>query len=367
MKVTVLAENLQKNLTLVNHAISSKTQLPILANILLETYEGRIRLSSTDLDVGIQNTLSAEITEPGEITIPAKTFSELVSSLGNEKITITTQDTSVIVNSSHTKSSFQTLPAADFPQLYEQKGEQTATFTLEELKQDLMSVIFAASSETTRPALSGVLLRREAEGFLFVATDGFRLSLKHYPLVNSLPQDSDIIIPARILREVIALKQEGNILMYLSRQQNQVLFEQTDTVLIGRLIEAEYPPFEKIIPTEFSVRARFDREALLKAVKICAIFARDSANIITLALNRDKIIVSSESVGIGKNTVDVEAEIQGEENEIAFNARYLLDILTNSDKDDLVFEMTGPLNPGVFKVKEDPSFLHLIMPVRLQQ
>jgi DNA polymerase-3 subunit beta len=154
--------------------------------------------------------------------------------------------------------------------------------------------------------------------------------------------------------------------MYISQEHNQVLFEQGDTILLGRLIEAEFPNFAKIIPSDFSVSVSFDREELLKAVKICSVFARDSANIIKLSLAKDYITVSSGSSSVGENTVDVESVLSGEENEIAFNARYLLDFLGNIEEKELIFDMIGPLNPGVFKVKNDESFLHLIMPIRVQ-
>jgi DNA polymerase-3 subunit beta len=152
--------------------------------------------------------------------------------------------------------------------------------------------------------------------------------------------------------------------MYVAEASNQICFKQGETLLIGRLIEAEFPNFEKIIPSDFSLSAIFDREEMLDAVKICSIFARDSANIVKLHLEKDHITVSSKSPSVGENTVDVDAKLSGEENEIAFNAKYLLDLFGNLTEERLVFEMIGPLNPGVFRVQGDDSFLHLIMPIR---
>ncbi len=371
MKITLLAETLQKKLSLVTHAISTKSQLPILLNILLKVKDGTLCISSTDLEIGVQIQIPVDVNEEGATTVPAKTFTELIGSLVSEKITIETKDQILEVHSKKSKSIFQTIPAEDFPKLYENRGNLVATIQTADLKGDFASVIFASSNDTARPALSGVLIRREKEGFLLVATDGYRLSLKHYAL--SLPpqdaseEDGSMIVPSRVFRELIALKNGEKVSMYVGEQSNQILFEQEDTILIGRLIEAEFPPFAKIIPTEFSVKAEFDREEMLKAVKICSIFARDSANIIRFSLSNGKIIVSSQAASVGENMVEVEAQIKGEENEIAFNAHYLLDCFSNIEADNLVFEMTGPLNPGVFKIKDDPSFLHLVMPVRIQQ
>ncbi|CAN5201676.1 DNA polymerase III subunit beta [soil metagenome] len=370
MKVTVLSENLQKKLSYLNHAISSRTDLPILLNILIETDNGILRISSTDLEIGIQVQLPAEIEDEGAITVPAKTFSELINSLPREKITLTTTDGSLTVESKRTKSSFQTIPANEFPKLYEEKGDTLATVQMTSLRHDVSMVVFSASTDTARPALSGILVKKEGSGFLFVGTDGYRLSLKHHASSSEhagVAEGQTIIIPARVFREVLAMKEEGEEMsIYVSKGSNQVMFEIGDTLLIGRLIEAEFPNYERIIPSDHNSVIGFDREELLKAVKICSIFAREAANIIKFSLKKDKMIVSSQTPSLGENVVEVEAKLTGEENEIAFNARYLLDILSGIPQTDLTFEMTGPLNPGVFKLKDDASYLHLIMPIRVQ-
>jgi DNA polymerase III subunit beta len=368
MKVTLLTANLQKRLSFLNHAVSNKSQLPILLNILLETHEGKLKISTTDLEIGIETYLSVTIEEEGAITLPAKTFTELINSLSDDTITLQTKDGVLEVISKKTKSVFQTTNHDDFPTLYEEKGEKIAALPEDKLHKDFSSVIFSASTDTTRPALSGVLVRKEAEGFLLVATDGYRLSLKHYKVdENHGVDEQSFIVPARVFKELLAIKEEKNVIdMCVSQGSNQILFEQGDTVLVGRLIEAEFPNFEKIIPSDFSVSIVFDKDEMQQAVKICSIFARDAANIIKLSFHKDHITVSSQSSSVGENTVNVEAKLSGEENEIAFNARYLIDLFANVDAEEMVFEMTGPLNPGVFKIKNDPSFLHLIMPIRVQ-
>ncbi|HZE86764.1 MAG TPA: DNA polymerase III subunit beta [Methylomirabilota bacterium] len=367
MKVTLLTNNLQKKLSFLNHGVSNKSQLPILLNLLFETTNNKLKISATDLEIGIETFLSVTIEEEGGTTIPAKTFTELINSLPDDSLTLATTNNTLEVLSKRTKSIFQTTAKEDFPTLYEEKGEKIATLGGETLAKDVSSVVFAASVDTTRPALSGILVRKEAGGFLLVATDGFRLSLKHYKVVNNTPEETSFIVPARVFKELLAMKEEKNdITMFVSQGSNQILFEQAETTLTGRLIEAEFPNFEKIIPSDFSVSVSFDREEMQKAIKICAIFARDAANIIKFSFHKDHITVSSQSSALGENTVNVDATLSGEENEIAFNARYLLDIFANVEAKEMVFEMTGPLNPGVFKIKDDTSFLHLIMPIRVQ-
>src|SRR5579885_1517249 len=321
MKIHILRTVLQEKLSFLNHAISTRNQLPILLHFLLEAENNMLTISSTDLEIGIEVKLAAKIEEQGTITLPAKTFTELIQSLTDESVTIQTREQAVDVISKKSKSSFQTAATQDFPKLYEEKGELIAQLESAAIKKYLSSVIFSASTDTTRPALSGVLIRKEEEGFLLVATDGFRLSLKHYKSMEKQTQGTlaRFIVPARVLRELLAMKEEEKqISVYISSTNNQIIFEQGGTMLIGRLIEAEFPPFEKIIPSDFSAHIRFDREELQKAVKICSIFARDAANIIKLSFKKDQIVVSSQSPSLGENTVTVDASLKGEENEIAF-------------------------------------------------
>lgn len=372
MKISLPADILQKKLSIVHKALSAKADLPILSNLYLQAKDRTLLLRSTDLEIGIETTMVAEIEEEGELVVPAKTFIELVNSFPQEIVTLRTTDKGLEVRSKKTKSVFQIGNAEEFPRLFEEKGHVLATLKTKDLKSDFGCVIFAASTESSRPALSGVLMKKEENGFLLVATDGYRLSLKHTLQgqqndVQAVQEEKALIIPARVFREVLSLKESGeNITVYGGVENNQVIFAYGETMLVGRLIEAEFPPYERIIPADFSLVIRFDREELLKAVKVCAIFARDTANIITLSCKKDSIIVSSASTTVGENEVKVDAQLKGEENDIAFNAKYLLDALSNIEKNDLTFEMTGPLNPGVFKEYEDPSFLHLIMPIKVQ-
>jgi len=368
MKINILTSNLQNKLSFVNHAISQKSQLPILLNILLEAKKDKLKISSTDLEIGIELYIPANVEEEGIVTIPAKTFIELINSISEESLTLQTDQDTLKVLSKKTKSVFQTIKGEDFPNLYKEKGEKIATFQAEEMRKDFSEIVFAASVDTTRPALSGVLVKNEADGFLLVATDGYRLSLKHHKAtIKNAKNTNQFIIPARVFRELMSIKEESqDIEMFTSRESSQVFFSQGETLLVGRLIEGAFPNYEKIIPSDFSTQVLFEREEMQKAVKICSIFARDSANIIKFSFKKNQIIVSSQSPQVGENTVTIDAVLKGEENEIAFNAHYLHDVLAGIDENEMVFEMTGPLNPGVFKIKEDSSFLHLIMPVRVQ-
>lgn len=367
MKLSFLSENIQKKINFVNKAVSVKSQLPILQNLLLEAKNGELKISATDLEIGIQIKIPAKTEKEGTITVPAKIFSELIASLPTEKIILNTENTNLEVISSKTKSIFQTISADEFPKLYEKKGEKTTIFKSETIKKEFPSVVFAASIDIERPALSGVLLKQKDSHLSLVATDGFRLSLReHKTKEKEEGEEKTILVPARLLRELITMVQEEDLEFYISKENNQVLFCKEDIVLVGRLIEAEFPNYKKIIPTQNTTKAIFDKEEMQKAIKICSIFARETANIIRFSLKKEKIIVSANTPSIGQNSVEVEAKLIGEESEIAFNSRYLLDLFNNIEEQEIIFEMTGPLNPGVFKLATDSSFLHLIMPIRVQ-
>lgn len=366
MKLTILAENLQKKLSLATHAISSRTQLPILSHVLLKTQGDVLCISATDLEIGIEVKIPAQIEEEGATTVPAKLFLEVVNTLPHDKVTLQTNEGNLEILGKRVRSVLQTNSAEEFPALYEELGEELVSFAQGEIKQLLGKVVFSSSLEATRPALSGVLLRAETEGFVIVATDGYRLSLDHFSPQNGVKTQTSVIIPAKVMREAMGFVENDNVKLYVSQHNNQVIFSQDDAVLVGRLIEAEFPNYQKIIPTDSATRVIFDKEAMHKAVKACSIFARETANIIRFSIQKEKIVVSAKTPSLGENTVEVESSLTGEENDIAFNGKYILDALANIDAPELTFEMTGPLNPGVFKIPTNPHFLHLIMPIRTQ-
>lgn len=362
MKLHVLSENLQKKLPFISKITSVKTQLPVLQNMLLQGKDGVLIISATDLEIGLQIKIAANIEEEGEITVPAKQLTELIQSLPQEKITLQTKDGNLSIVSKKTKSNFQTITADEFPKLYEEKGEEVLHIKQKELQKILSRVLFSASIDTSRPALSGVYI---SSSFI-VATDGYRLSLIKTTIALHL--EKPLLISAKVLREVVGLKNEDETTtqMFVIEKSNQVLFEQEDAILVGRLIEAQFPDYEKIIPQNATTKVIFERQEMEKAVKMAAIFARESANIVKFSIKKDCITVTANAPQTGENTIEVEVKLTGEENEIAFNARYLLDLFANVKEEEMMLEMTTPTSPGVFKVMGDKTFLHLIMPIRIQ-
>ncbi len=367
MKITFLSDNLQNKISFLNHAVSVRGQLPILSNFLLEAKKGKLTISATDLEIGISSSLPVNIEKEGNITIPAKNFSDLLGNIVNQKITLTLDGETLNLSGEKIKASFQTMPAVDFPKLYEEKGEEIVEIKKTEIEKYISRIAFSAAIDSSRPALSGVLLEKDNQQVILVATDGYRLSLQKNVFKTKEGLKKPLIVPARIVKELLSIKEDGDdVKIFVSEKNNQVMFLQNETILVGRLIEAEYPDYEKIIPSEFATKIEVDKDALHNAIRICSVFARETANIVKFTIEKSKIIVSANSPSVGEDTVELDAKTSGEENEIAFNAKYLLDLLSALEEEDLIFEMNGPLNPGVFKIKGDDTFLHLIMPIRVQ-
>lgn len=366
MKVSFLSENVNKKLSLVNHAVSGRSQLPVLLNFLLKASKGKFKIIATDLEIGIEVTIPANIEEEGETTVPAKIFYELLSNINKGKIDLYTKEESLYFETDKVKTVFQTIKADEFPKIYEEKGEKIGVFTKEEIENELPGMVFSTSVDSGKPALSGILMgKTKTKGFYMVSADGFRLSMRKNS-DDGENEDEKILVPARIIRELISLKEGEGVSIYVSSKSNQVLLEQEDTIISGRLIEAEFPSYKKIIPQDYSAKITIDKNEFLSAVKTCSIFARETANIIKLSLKKNKIVVSASAPSLGETAIDVDAVLAGEENEIAFNGRYILEFLSNTVGEKVILEMTGPLNPGVFKIEGDPSYLHIIMPIRVQ-
>lgn len=375
MKLIVLQENLTKGLTTVNRFVAARAQLPALTNVLLTTDKGKLKLSATNLEMGINYWLGAKIEQEGTVSIPAKIFTEFVSSLPTEKVTLETKENNLSLNCASYQANFVGLPASEFPAVPTLKNKGGILFPKELLLSSIAQVSFAAAQDEGRPNITGVLLTVKGEDLVLVATDGYRLSFKKMTSAKGFVQVNEfkkgIIIPARTLVEVGKImaeqEQEKEISLAITPGNNQIIFVSPEAEVTSRLIEGSFPDFERIIPEKETTKVLMEKETFLRAVRTAAIFARESANIIKIKIENAKLKVSANAPQIGDNLIEVEAKITGEENKIAFNSRYLLDFLNAVTGEQISLEMTSPLNPGVFRPVGDASFLHLIMPVRVQE
>jgi len=369
MKLIVLQENLSKAISCAERFVSTKTQLPVLSNIFLKTEKGKLKLQATNLETGITLWLEAKIEKQGEITIPARIFNEFVNSLPKEKVKLEFKDKKLSVSCGSFSASFAGISADEFPPLPSLKDKKPdVVFPFSSFSPSITKVSFAAAHDEGRPVLTGVKFEPKEEELILAATDGYRLSVKKLKK-SKIKISSPLIIPARSLLEVLKIVGEGEeeeIGLSFTEKGNQVIFSLPEAEVISRLIEGEFPEYGKIIPSSFSTKLILEKEAFLKALKTAAIFARDSANIVKFKIEKDGLVVSANSPQVGENKTKVEAKVEGKENQIAFNCRFLLEFLAKIEGEEVIFEMTESLNPGVFRIPQDPEYLHVIMPVRVQ-
>jgi DNA polymerase III subunit beta len=372
MKISVLQENLNKGLSLTSHSVSSRATLPILSNILLETREGRLKLSATNLEIGISLLIGVKIEQEGSIAIPARVLADFISSLPAEKIDLETKDTSLFISSGEFKANIAGMEAAEFPKLPAFPSQTTLSVDKDAFIKAISCVVIAAAQDEGRPVLTGVLIEGDKEKLSLVSTDGYRLSIKTIP-VKDFEMEGKLLIPAKTLLEVAKIAQEDigeskDVRMGLTPEKSQVVFGFPNVELSSRLIEGEFPDYQKIVPQASTTKAIFQKDEFLRAVRIASVFAREQANIVKMIIDPEngKIMVTAETPQVGGNESGVEAKIEGEKLEIAFNCRFLMDFLGIANSQEIVFEANGPLSPGVFRLSGDNSFVHIIMPVRLQ-
>jgi len=375
MKALVLQENLNKGLSLVGRLVTSKAQLPVLNNILIATDNGRLKLSATNLETGINYWLGAKIEKEGAISVPAKTLAEFISLLPPEKVQLEVKGNNLSIASGFYSANLVGLPASEFPVVPSLKEEKTFSFLSEELLKGISQTIFAASQDEGRPVLTGVLFQLKGEVLVLVATDGYRLSFRKMKAGKNLKEIKEfqkgLIIPARVLAELEKIigisQQKGEIGLAISSSSNQIIFVTPEAEIVSRLIEGSFPEFEKIIPEKWTTRVVLEKESFLRAVRTASIFARESANIVKFKIQDSKFKITANAPQVGDNLIELEIKQEGEENSIAFNSRFILDFLNSTEADEVSFEITTSLNPGVFRPIGDPSYFHIIMPVRVQE
>lgn len=369
MKVEVLQENLNKAVSSVVRVVASRPQVPILGNILLSARGGELVLTASNMEITMIVEVGAKVLEEGEYTVPGRTFSEIIGSLSAEKIVLEHNDGALIVKAGKFSGKINGVVADEFVKIQEIKDEEQNKLTIgvKELTEAISKTVISTALDESRAVLTGVVFKGTNEGLVMAATDGFRLSVvKAVGKINGV-----VIIPAKTLAEVLRVLGEGNnkIDILFAGDGTQVLFDLGNIKIYSRLISGNFPDFEKIIPANFAVRAVINVEELSKAVKLAAVFARDSANIVKFSVRSSELVVRANAAETGENETVLEVVSEkdsGEEITIAFNYRYLVDFLNVCNGSEVTLELNGPLAPGLFRVKGQENYLHIIMPVRVQ-
>jgi len=379
MKVVLQQQKLEATLALANRISSSKTTLPILSHVFLASDNGRLKIASTNLEVSLSAFVGAHVEEEGAITVPTSLLHNYVQSLTPEKLELSTQGNSFLVTGSTTAAEFLTMPAEEFPE-FPLVGEQVLLrLSPLRLQEILKKLLFAAATSDSRPVLTGVLFRGTPEGVILVATDGFRLAeltVGWKDLEAEPPTESfEMIIPAKMLKDIgqfsVESVQDELWSLSLSKDNNQIVFASSAVQLYARLIEAEFPQYENIIPKEHSTSVQLDTEPLLRAVKTAALFAQTQSHTVQLHFQSKEqtVRVFAESKERGKQESTLPVSIEGEDLVTGFNAGYLIDALSAFDTPTVSLMMKQAESPALFVTPEEPTIAvrQVVMPIRLDQ
>lgn len=371
MKITSPRSLLSDALQLVSRAVTGRSTLPILSNVLLEVKGDRLRLLTSDLEMWVDCAIPAADAEEGAVTLPAKILSEVVGSLAGGDVTIAAQEgNAVTLTSGKSEYSIQGLPADEFPSLPEAAGGVTITLPQARLRQVLRSTQFAASTDETRAILTGILMIWNGRKLTLVATNMHRLAMDSVELEGEAASEVRAVVPARALREVLrSLASDPEPVARIHLGESQAVFDLGNVTITSRIIEGQFPNYERVIPVESEHVVRADRSALLAALRRADIVARAEADKVILRIQSGAMLIEAETPDVGRAHEEVPVELEGEQTEIAFNAHYLIDALEVIAEPQVRIDLSGPLNPGVVhgaaSKQEQSSFLYLVMPLQL--
>jgi DNA polymerase-3 subunit beta len=375
MRLSCLQENLNRGLSIVGRAVATRTTLPITNNVLLATDQSRLKLVATNLEMAISCWIGAKVEEEGTITVPARLLTEFISSLPSDNVEISLSRTRTLqLKCPRFEARISGIDAKDFPPIPKVDDGITTQVDVEALRQGISLVAFAAATEESRPVLTGVNTEFDGGLMTLAAADGFRLAVCKVPTTSPVSQKTEVIIPARTLSELNRLMadQEEPIEIRVNPNKSQVLFRLKNIELVSQLVQGTFPKYGQLIPQSFSTRAVVDVAEFLRATRTASIFARDGSGIVRLVivpgadLTPGKVTISARSEEIGDDSGEVDATVEGQEAKIAFNGKYLMDVLGVLNEDKVALETTNPSSPGVIRPIGYDSYVHVVMPMFVQ-
>jgi len=374
MKLTVSQAQLAHGLGIVSRAVSPRSTLPVLNNILIATDEGRLRLSATNLELGITCWIGAQIEEEGSVTIPARIFNDLVSTLPGDKVnlTLTTRTQTLNIHCGTSNFDIKGIDANEFPPMPTPDLATGVELNVSDFKEMIQQVSFAASTDEARPVLQGVLMEINENQLSLAATDGFRISMRTAEISSSVAHPVKVIIPARSLSELarIAVNGSETVTMVVPSDRGQAIFHLKDAELVTQLIEGSFPDYRAIVPPNFKTRMVISTSEFLKACRQAEIIAREGNYVIRLNMQPQEggpgaVEFTTQSEEMGSGEVMVDANIEGPELLIAFNVRYLSEVLEVIGSPNTVLETNQNNTPGMISPVGDESFKHVVMPMHL--
>jgi len=381
MRLTCLQENLSQGLNVVGRAVAARTTLPITNNVLLAAEQSQLKLAATNLEMAITCRIGGKVEEEGEITVPARLVAEFINSLPNDKVDIhlLPQTKTLELKCARFEARISGVDAKDFPPIPKVEEGIATKVEVDALRQGVGRVVFAAAAEESRPVLTGVDAQFEGGEVTLAAADGFRLAVYKLALAKKVQKKTRVIIPARTLAELNRLitDQEEAVDITIDPDKSQALFRIKDksqrVELVSQLVQGSFPDYSQLIPQSHTTRVVVEVGAFLRATKAASIFARDGSGIVRLVMSpggeakTGKMTVSARSEEVGDDVGEIDAIVEGEEAKIAFNGRYLIDVLSVLDeKSQVALETTNPSSPGVLRPVGEENYIHVVMPMFVQ-
>lgn len=368
MKLTASRDDLLTRLQTAGRAVSTRSAVPSLSGILAETTETGLMLRATDMEIAFQIEVDAKVESQGSALLPGRLFVDLVRTLptGEVKMALRPEERDVELTAGTARFHLRTLPPEDFPRLPEFEGEGGAmTLPAKPLAETIERVARAASRDEVRPILTGVLVMASEHVLTMVATDSYRLSVKHTELEQPIAEQLEANVPARALRELSRIVSADSVeTVELVLRPNQVLFRAAGVVLSSRLIEGQFPSYRQLIPESFEHEIRLPREELLEVTRRVSPLAQRNAPL-KLGLAEGELTVSAETPEVGDASESMPAPFEGEPMEIAFNPEFLIAGIESIDSEELVLRLSSPLRPGLLQPVDRDDFSYLVMPIRL--
>jgi len=365
MKATVLQTNFAHALNSISRIVSTRTTLPVLGNILIEASKGKLVFSATDLEIAVSAESAGKVEAEGKITIPARLLIDFVVNNNDENISLSLKDLTLSLKSAKYQANIKGISSEEFPTIPVAPKEKFCSLKSEDLLDALRKVVMACANDETRPVLAGVYMKFDGKYLVMAATDSYRLAEKKLE-ISEVKEKKDIIIPSRAMNELLRiLSSEKSESVNMIVDENQVFFLIGSVQIVSRLIEGSFPPYEQIIPKDEKISVKCNLAETLSALKMSAIFAKDIANNIKFKIDKSKLLISSTAKEIGDTTSEVKATVLGEGIEIAFNARYLLDVLNILAGEEVIMTFNDDASPCIIRTEKDKSYTYLVMPLKI--
>jgi DNA polymerase III subunit beta len=363
VKVSCSRKDLYEGVQTASRAVSSRSSLPILGHLLIRTEDERLRIAATDLELGMECYVESRVVEPGSMTAPARLLVEMLASLPDADVALSSDETdTVVLSCGASQFTIMGLPPEDFPLLPEVVEDTQLSIDAEQMRQGIRKTVFAASADESRAILTGVLMQVTEDSVRFVSTDTHRLCLYDAPVLEARGT-VNAIVPGRAMNELLRMLSDADGPIGVTISANQVMFKVGNSVLVSRLIDGQFPNYQKVVPTELDRRWLIPSELFQQAVKRAEIVARDNSHRTTLKTQDGTLSISAENPS-GKAMESVEVVRTGEDLRVVFNGRYLMDVMAVIDAEVVEFELNGEVNPSILRPQGQDNYLYVLMPMQ---